>query len=382
MLNAQNIDTKYMSRKDALIEERNAGSCDCGPLPSAPKYVLQPGVGQGSQLRAGGEGPSLGDSLNEWWKENVENPAKKKIDEGADYVAKAGGEAVCQTFEALGILDEAQQAAQDFEFIIGNPYRVGNNAFQYIINVSLGGAPFLFTELVQECNFGTSIKNYAAAEYTRSKISAVFCSTIAGALLVPGVLAAVPTLGISTTPAAAWGAMASINGGMAAIYLAIARGEWVTWQHIVYVLDSLRKLDQDTQGFNTGELPSGLKDALEYSENIQTTYTNTQKAIENEVPVRTVLELEELFSKTGIFVPQATIGPQGGAQQPRQGVGTSLPYVVAPNPMVVRPTLIIPPADENTENSQLPDESLRGGATKKSPLPLIAAAGILLEVFK
>jgi hypothetical protein len=361
---ANNYDLTYEGqlREQIVKAKEKKYGCDCeAPPVGRPRYVLQPTRTPYKALRPGGtEKPPW-----EQWGEDF----RGFVDETGDQIATTAGRILCDTAAGLGILEEAQELGASFEFFLGDPQGSSGTLVspdgQFIRNTLFGGLPFLVTQLVETCDLGPAIKSYAAAESDKLEIAGA-------AFGVAALVGGVPTAGISV---ATLGTVSDLCFSVSAAYAEIARGQWVSWQVALGLINQGREVWEMSN--DSGELPEGLKEAVDYANTAEQAIEQTRAAFAK--AAKTQEELRDILdAMAGVdqFVKPGSVAPQPTAVQPSPFTPNFYIFPSkTPNPLVVRPQLTETfPIEEVTTSEEAP--RLTGG----NPLPLVGL-GFLLDLF-
>jgi hypothetical protein len=363
---ANAADTSQELQSRLQMVKRQEQACNCHPMPAgAPRSVLQPTAAPVEPLRPGGD---VGGWLSARMKE-LEEGTKAIVDPVVDKAAQAIGATSCAILDQLGIKEEAQEMGALFEEALG--HRKGHNkAWTVFADVTIGGVPFFFSELFRTCDFGPALKDYAAIEARRMGIYKVIFKLVAvgGAMSIVGM----PAAPVST-------AAAGLAASLQVFWLTVAQGNWISAQQVFNIFTSLAEFQAMAGDGNETDLDPKIIEAIETAQDVKDATDKTQAALADLAETAEQLQmLEREMLGLGEFAKSGSIDPQNVSIQPSPWTPEfSIFPTFSPNPLIVRPTLITPPAAQPTyyEIETPPAPKKEAGAA----LPLLGL-GLLFEV--
>ena len=329
---AQHADEKYQAQKRRGLLMAQSEKCGCRPQVRAnPVAILQPTakLPQIIENRPGGYRPGgnplqqFGQSIGTFFQEEI-------IDPVSDQVMQATGSAACQALKTLGIYDDALRIAQRSQNLLGRPSPAGDKGGAFIRNVAFGGQQFFFNKLVQDCDLGPALRDFAAAERDRMNTAAAVSTII-------GLVGGIPSAGLSVAIA---GSMATVFATSGQVYAAAAQGQWPSLQQMINLLDATGALGNSLEGVNVEEISAGLEDAF-YAPTVEQGVKEAEAALSQMAATEQDLQvLEQAMLRLGAFAKPGSIGTQKTAQQPTGTSPTTSVNALSPFPMIVRAPLV------------------------------------------
>lgn len=360
---AQQVDEKYQAQKRRGLLMAQSEKCGCKPQTRAnPVAILQPTakLPQVIENRPGGYRPggnplqALGNAIQT----NI-------IDPVSDKVMQTAGEVACNALKTLGIYDDAVRLAQRSEAQLGRPSPAGDQGGAFIRNLAFGGQQFFFNQLVQDCDLGPALRDYAAAERDRMNAAAAVATLI-------GLAGGIPSAGVSVVIA---GAMTSAFAAAGQVYAAAAQGRWPSLQQMIALLDAAGVLGSTLEGVNIGDLGASLEDAF-YAPTVEQAVKEAEAALSETATSETDLQiLEQAMLSLGAFAKPGSVGTQQSAQQPTGRSPKTSVMAQSPFPMIVRAPLVPIEQSATPPPPPPPLQESQGGLG----LPIIGL-GLLFEV--
>ncbi len=359
---AQQADSKYQAQKRRGLLMAQSDKCGCKPQTRPnPVAILQPTakLPQVIENRPGGYRPggnplqAFGDAIQS----NIINPI-------SDAVMQTAGETACNVLKTLGIYDDALRIAQRSEALLGRPSPAGDKGGAFIRNLAFGGQQFFFNQLVQDCDLGPALRDYAAAERDRMNAAAAVATII-------GLVGGIPSAGLSVAVA---GSMATTFATAGQVYAAAAQGQWPTLQQIIDLLDATGVLGNSLEGVNIGDLGASLEEAF-YAPTVEQAVKEAEAALSQTATSDADLQiLEQAMLQLGAFAKPGSVATQKSAQQPTGTRPTTSISAQSPFPMIVRAPLV-PIIQAPTPPPPPPPQEKQGGLG----LPILGL-GLLFEV--
>lgn len=345
------------------------GGCDCRPPVGQMRYVLQPNLGRNppEAQRPGGLSEALQWAQDRW--DDTTEKAEEIYNEGADYVMQTAGEVACSTLDALGLLEPLQKGIEENQDNWGSPNASGNDGGQYLKNLALGGQHFFFSKLIETCDLGPALRDFAAAERDRMQVAEAVCYIAA---LVGGI----PSAGLSV---ATLGTLGTVFRSSKEIYAAGAEGQFPSAQSVWNLLNVTGELSALLDSQTITSIPEPLKDALE-SPTVEQAIAKAEQYLATTAKTATQLrELERAMLQVGEFVKPGRVGVSGTPVQPTPWRPQLTIIPPSPNPLVVRPDITPPPGDD-----PYPEEEFFENETNQKPetgglVPLVGL-GFLLDM--
>ena len=325
---AQQADEKYQAQKRRGLLMAQSEKCGCKPQTRpSPVAILQPTakLPQVIENRPGGHRPggnplqAFGDAIQN----NIINPV-------SDAVMQTAGETACNVLKTLGIYEDALRVAQRSEALLGRPSPAGDKGGAFIRNIAFGGQQFFFNQLVQDCDLGPALRDFAAAERDRMNAAAAVSTLI-------GLVGGIPSAGVSVVVA---GAMTSAFAAGGQVYAAAAQGQWPSLQQIIALLDATGVLGNSLEGVNIGDLGASLEDAF-YAPTVEQAVKEAEAALAQTATSEADLQiLEQAMLSLGAFAKPGSVGTQQSAQQPTGTSPKTSVMAQSPFPMIVRAPLV------------------------------------------
>jgi len=365
--NAADTVQELQSRREMVARQNQ--KCNCHPVPKGdPRYVLQPTAIPAHNIRPGGEnGQNIGDFLTSLG-QNIQEGAENVINPVVDAAAQAAGQAACEFLDYIGAADDIEPLLNSFDEALG--HRQGHNkAWTVMVDVTVGGAPYLIETLLRTCDLGPALKDYAAIEARRMGIAKV-------TFKIMGIGAGASIVGLPAAAVCAKGA--ALAAAMQMFYLTIAQGRWVSWEQVGQILTSLKEFMEVADLGNQTELDQGITNVLETAQTVKQAEDEASEIIDSLAQTTEQLQMmERELAGVGEFAKSGSIDPQNVAIQPSPfHPQLSVFPTFAPNPLIVRPTIVTPPtAPPAYYEVDTPPPEKKGGLA----FPLIGL-GLLFEV--
>ncbi|MCP4922586.1 MAG: hypothetical protein GY915_00955 [bacterium] len=361
--NAADTVQELQSRREIVARQNQ--KCNCHPVPRGnPRYVLQPTTVPAHNLRPGG---NIGDWLTDLG-ERIQETAKNIVDPAVDAAAQTAGQAACEFLDYIGATDDIEPLLNSFDEALG--HRQGHNkAWTVMVDMTIGGAPYLIETLLRTCDLGPALKDYAAIEARRMGVAKV-------TFQIMGIGAAASIVGLPAAAVCVKGA--ALAAAMQMFYLTVAQGRWISWEQVALILSSVKEFMEVAELGNQTELDEGITDVLETAQTVKQAEDEASGIIDSLAQTTEQLQMmEREFAGVGEFARSGSIDPQNVAIQPSPfNPQLSVFPTFAPNPLIVRPTIVTPPtAPPAYYEVDTPPPEKKGGLT----FPLIGL-GLLLEV--
>jgi hypothetical protein len=358
---AQQADEKYQAQKRRGMLMAQSDQCGCEPRTRPnPVAILQPTakLPQVIENRPGGYRPG-GNPLQAF----ADAIQTNVIDPVSDKAMQTAGEVACNVLKTLGIYDDALRVAQRSEALLGRPSPTGDQGGAFIRNLAFGGQQFFFNKLVQDCDLGPALRDFAAAERDRMNAAAAVATII-------GLVGGIPSAGLSVAVA---GSMAAAFAASGQVYAAAAQGQWPSLQQIINLLDATGALGNSLEGVNIGDLGASLEDAF-YAPTVEQAVKEAEAALAQTATSETDLQiLEQAMLQLGAFAKPGSVATQKSAQQPTGTSPATSVMAQSPFPMIVRAPLV--PIVQAPTPPPPPPPQKQGGLG----LPIVGL-GLLFEV--
>jgi len=347
---AQNADHKHEAAQRRALALLPSEKCRCAPPAGHMRYVLQPHTGSRPEPQPPG-GNWVNDALD-WFHQTGTD--------AGDTLASAA----CQGAGAIGLLGPAQELAQTFETYLGRPSPAGNAGGQWVKDVIFGGVPYFAYEVIDTCEVGSALRNYAAAERDRMQVAGAIFAVIAAA-------GGIPTGGLSVATAGSASAFCYTMGNF---WAQIARGDRLSLDMIYSVLVSAGQADAALVANRIGAISGAVQDAFN-APTVEQGQTEIQEVLIGEAgSPEEASVMEAAILHLGQFAHAGTVGTSDVASQPSPWSPTFAIFPSSPNPLVVRPDLLAePPQGPYVEEP--PDAPKEGAGV----VPIVGL-GILLDL--
>jgi hypothetical protein len=353
LLNAQaQRRLKSQLRMDALVDSaqkgddlnqaaarRQAGNnpqreCGCAAPPTGQmRYVLQPNLGP-NPPRPQRPGGGLFESIGSAW------------NSGSDYLMQQGGQALCSALGATGLMEPLQEYIDTNEAAWGAPTAAGDDGGQFLRNLVYGGQHYFFVELVDTCDLGPALRNFAAAERDRMAVAEAV-------MIVAGLVGGIPSAGVSV---ALCSTLATVFGSSKEIYAAGAQGKFPSLQSVWNLINVTGRAEEVMNSQLVTDLPQSIKDAinaptveqgLEGAEQFLTSTAETEGELQ---------EIELAMLQLGAYVKPGSVSTSGTPVQPSPFYDAFTVVPPPPFPMIVRPDIVPRPEENSGETDAPPPE--------------------------